>query len=119
MNKTTLVRNYFVLPCSILLLNLCVGLVSYKAKLIEDPLLQTAAVIGMVLAGGSLVGVVMGPAIDALVAMLHRVSRERFGGLGELFFLLVLGAAVFWLYYRMYILGPAYVLPPQWRNPGR
>jgi hypothetical protein len=118
-NKNTLIRNTFVLPCCILLLNLCVGLVSYKAKLIEDPLLQTAAVIGMVLVGGSLVGLVMGPAIDALVGMLHRVSRQRLGGLGEIGFLLLLGIVVYWLYYRMYILGPAYVLPPGWRNPGR
>jgi hypothetical protein len=118
-NKNTLIRNTFVLPCCILLLNLCVGLVSYKAKLIDDPLLQTAAVIGMVLVGGSLVGLVMGPAIDALVGMLHRASRQRLGGLGEIGFLLLLGIVVYWLYYRMYILGPAYVLPPGWRNPGR
>ena len=65
-----LIRNYFVLPCCLLLLNLCVGMVSYKAKMIQDPMLQTAAVIGMVLFGGSLVGFVLAPAICAMVGTL-------------------------------------------------
>jgi hypothetical protein len=117
MSRDSIVRNYFVLPCCILLLNLCVGLVSYKFKMIDDPLEQTAAVIGMVLFGGSMVGAVMAPAIDAVIANLQRKSRQRFGGLGEILFLVALGAFVFWLYYRMYILGPEYLLPPGLRNP--
>jgi hypothetical protein len=117
MKKTNVVRNYFVLPCCILLLNLCVGLVSYKAKRLGDPLMQTAAVIAMVLFGGSLVGFVLSPAIEAMVGALHRGSRRRWGELGEIGFLIVLGALVFWLYYRMYIMGPEYLLPREWRNP--
>jgi len=117
MKKDTAVRNYIVLPCCILLLNLCVGLVSYKAKVLDDPLLQTAAIMAMVLFGGSLVGLVMAPAIGVVVGSLHRGSRQRWGGLGEILFLMLLGALVFWLYYRMYILGPEYLLPPGWRNP--
>jgi hypothetical protein len=115
--KTAVVRNYFVLPCCLLLLNLCTGLVSYKAKLVSDPLLQVAIVIAMVLFGGSLVGFLLAPAIEATVGTLHRSSRRRWGELGELLFLGALGLLVFWLYYRMYILGPEYLLPPEWRNP--
>jgi hypothetical protein len=37
--------------------------------------------------------------------------------LGHVAFLLGLGALVFWMYYRMYILGPQYLLPAAWRNP--
>jgi hypothetical protein len=110
------VRNYFVLPCCLLLLNLCIGLVGYKAKMIEDPLLQTAAVIAMVLFGGSLVGFVLAPAIEALVGSLRRGSRNM-GQMGEIVFLLILGIGVFWLYYRMYIMGPQYLVPAAWRNP--
>jgi hypothetical protein len=117
MKKDTVVRNTIVLPCCILLLNLCVGLVSYKAKVLDDPLLRTAAIMAMVLFGGSLVGLVMSPAIAVVVGSLHRATRQRWGGLGEAAFLLLLGALVFWLYYRMYILGPEYLLPPGWRNP--
>jgi hypothetical protein len=72
---------------------------------------------GMVLFGGSLVAFAVAPAIGGLVGTLHRSSRQQGGGLGELTFLLVLGALVFWLYYRIYILGPESVLPAEWRNP--
>jgi hypothetical protein len=55
MKSVHLVRNYYVLPCCLLLLNLCVELVSYKARMIDDTLLRTAAIMGMVLFGSSLV----------------------------------------------------------------
>ena len=117
MKKSQLVKNYFVLPCCLLLLNLCVGLVGYKAKMIEDPMLQVAAVMGMVLFGGSLVAFVLAPSIETLVGTLRRGSRKGMGELGEAAFLIGLGILVFWLYYRMYILGPEYLLPREWRNP--
>jgi hypothetical protein len=117
MKSDQVIRNYYVLPCCLLLLNLCIELVSYKAKMIDDVLLRTGAIMAMVLFGGALVGFVAAPAISAVVGALHRNSRARFGGLGEVFFLLLLGIAVFWLYYRVYILGPESVLPLEWRNP--
>ena len=117
MKNPTVVRNYYVLPCCLLLLNLCVELVSYKAKMIDDLLLRTGAIMGMVVFGGSLVGFVVAPAIGLLVSWMQRSSRQNWGGLGELFFLLMLGLAIFWLYYRVYILGPESVLPAEWQNP--
>ena len=117
MKKNSVIRNYFVLPCCLLLLNLCVGLVGYKAKMIDDPLLQTGTVMAMVLFGGSLVGFVLAPMIEAMVTSLERTSRRGMGALGEVIFLFVLGAIVFWLYYRMYILGPESLLPDAWLNP--
>jgi hypothetical protein len=117
MKNSNVARSYFVLPCCILLLNLCVGMVGYKAKMLGDPFLQVAAVIAMVLFGGSMVSFVLAPAIEALVGALHRGSRRRWGELGEIVFVVLLGVLVFWLYYRMYILGPEYLLPREWRNP--
>ena len=117
MKNPNVVRNYYVLPCCLLLLNLCVELVSYKAKMIDDALLRTAAIMGMVLFGGALVGFVVAPAIGAVVGWMHQSSRQRWGGVGEFLFLLGLGVVVFWLYYRVYILGPESVLPAEWRNP--
>ena len=111
------VRNYYVLPCCLLLLNLCIELVSYKAKMIDDVLLRTATIMAMVLFGGALVGFVAAPAISAIVGTLHRSSRARMGAIGEALFLLLLGTLVFWLYYRVYVLGPASVLPYAWQNP--
>jgi len=116
-NSDRAVRNYYVLPCCLLLLNLCVELVSYKAKMIDDVLLRTGAIMGMVLFGGAVIGFVATPAITTIVGTMHRNSRARFGALGEAFFLLLLGAIVFWLYYRVYILGPESVLPVGWHNP--
>lgn len=117
MKTDHVVRNYYVLPCCLLLLNLCVELVSYKARMIDDPLLRTAAIMGMVLFGASLVTFLVAPAISMLVATLHRSSQKNAGGLGELFFLLALGVVVFWLYYQIYIVGPEAVLPVAWHNP--
>jgi hypothetical protein len=116
MKKTAVVRDYYVLPCCLLLLNLSVELVSYKTKQLGDPLLRTGAIMAMVLFGGSLVGFVVAPAIGKLVSLLHRGSRRGAGELGEIFFLLGLGALIFWLYYRVYIIGPESILPAEWRN---
>ena len=117
MKTSTAVKNYYVLPCCLLLLNLGVELVSYKTKLLDDPLLRTAAIMGMVLFGGSFVGFVLSPAIGLLVNGLQRGSRQGGGTLGEVFFLVFLGIVIFWLYYRVYILGPQSVLPHEWWNP--
>jgi hypothetical protein len=117
MKSDRLVRNYYVLPCCLLLLNLCVELVSYKAKMIEDQMLRTAAIMAMVLFGGSLVAFLVAPAITLFVGTLHRTTRQSWGGLGEALFLVFLGGVIFWLYYRIYIIAPESVLPAQWHNP--
>jgi hypothetical protein len=119
MKKNQIVRNYIILPCCLLLLNLCTGLVGYKAKMIEDPYVQTGAVIAMVLFGSSLVAFVLAPSIETLVGTLRRGSRKGMGEFGDVLFILALGAVVFWLYYVMYIRGPEFLLPASWRNPRR
>lgn len=116
-NGANLVRNYYVLPCCLLLLNLCIELTSYKAKMIDDLYLRTAAIMGMVLFGASLVSLVVAPAIGLLIGALHRGSRQSAGSIGEFLFLFLLGVVVFWLYYRIYNLGPESVLPAEWHNP--
>jgi len=116
MKSQTAVRNFYVLPCCLLLLNLCITLVSYKTRVLGDALVQTAVIIAMVLFGGSLVGFVIEPAIVRLIGTLHRTSRQRGGELGGIVFLAVLGIVVFWLYYRVYILGPQSILPRAWWN---
>jgi hypothetical protein len=111
------VRNFYILPCCVLLLNLCNQIASYKARLIDDAFLRTAAVIGMVLFGGTLVGLVAEPLIGSIVGSLHQGTRARWGQLGEIFFLLALGVIVFWLYYRVDAFGAGSILPSGWRNP--
>jgi hypothetical protein len=110
------IRSYYVLPCCLLLLNLCVELVSYKARLFGDSILRTLAIMAMVLFGGSLVAYLFSPAIEALVGSMHQGSRRSGGLLGEMFFLLLLGLGIFWLYYQVYIHGIENVLPSEWKN---
>ena len=114
--KNNLVRNYFILPCCLLLLNVCNGLVSYKAGVIEDPFLRTLAVIFFILIGSSLVAFVVSPAIEALVRTLQRTSQKGAGELGRVAFLVLLGLGVFYLYYQLNIHGPQSLLPLAWRN---
>jgi hypothetical protein len=118
MKKTTaVVRNYYVLPCCLLLLNLVNSLVGYKAETIAEPLLRTLTVIFLVICGASLVAFVVAPAIGLAVNTLQRGSRRGGGKIGETIFLLILGAGVFWCYYQLCNHGPAALLPAQWRNP--
>jgi hypothetical protein len=66
------VRVYYVLPCCLLLLNLVNAVISYQAERIVSPWLRTAAVMGLVLFGGSLVAFFIAPGIEALVRWLQR-----------------------------------------------
>jgi hypothetical protein len=116
--KANVVRAYYILPCCLLLLNLVNNLVSYKAEVIHDPFLRVVIIILIVLFGGSLVAFAVAPGLEAIVRNIHRGSRNEAGRVGEIFFLLALGATVFWLYYRMYIDGPEALLPRSWWNPG-
>ncbi|MDD2764458.1 MAG: hypothetical protein PHE83_10840 [Opitutaceae bacterium] len=115
-SKTKVVHHYYLLPCCLLLLNLVNSVVSYKAGVIADPFLRTSAVMLLVLGGSSVTAFVVTPALAAAVRWLHQSSRRNAGQLGEVAFFLVLGAAVFWLYYRVSLHGIVAIVPPMWRN---
>ena len=112
-----LVRNYFILPCCLLLLNLVNSIISYKAQLISDHLLRVGFVIVMILGGSGLVAWIVSPAIESLVRSVHRTSRRNGGVFGEVVFICVGAIAIFWLYYQVTIHGPASILPAEWVNP--
>lgn len=116
MKKATAVKNYYVLPCLLLLLNLVNNVVSYKAELVDDPFVRTAVVIALVLFGGTVVAFLLSPALEKLVQALHRTSKSNAGSLGEAVFLIALGVLVFWLYYQVTAHGIASLLPAEWRN---
>jgi hypothetical protein len=115
-NTSRTLERYYVLPCCLLLLNLCNEIIAYKAKQIQDGLLRTCFIMGMVLFGASLVAFAVSPGIIWIVHSLRRGSRSAAGGAGEWIFLAALGVLVFWLYYRNYLLGTASILPASWRN---
>ena len=110
------IRNFYVLPCCLLLLNLCNEIVAYKARLIDDGLLRTLFIMGLLLFGASVMAYAVAPGIIWCIQSLRRTSRTHGGGLGEVLFLLALGVIIFGLYYRVYILGVESVLPADWRN---
>lgn len=114
--KSKVVRNYYILPCCLLLLNLANNVISYKAGVISDPFLRTTVVMLLVLFGSSLTAFVIAPALAAGVRWLHQSSRQSAGGLGEVLFFAVLGVVVFWLYYRVSLHGTVAIVPPMWRN---
>jgi len=116
MKTSAALERYYVLPCCLLLLNLCNEIIGYKARLIQDGLLRTLFIIGTVLFGSSLVAFAIAPGLIWVVQSLRKTSRSTGGGVGEALFLLVLGTVIFWLYYRDYILGTQYILPAGWRN---
>jgi hypothetical protein len=109
-------ERYYVLPCCLLLLNLCNEIVAYKARLIDDGILRTLFIMGFVLFGASLVAFAIAPGIIWTVQWLRRTSRSNAGQVGEGFFLLGLGALIFWLYYRNYLMGTEHILPAMWHN---
>ncbi len=60
--SATLERHY-VLPCCLLLLDLCNEIIAYMARLIGDDFLRTLFIMGMVLFGASLVTFAVAPGI--------------------------------------------------------
>lgn len=119
MKTSVAMERYYVLPCCLLLLNLCNEIAAYKSRLIQDGLLRTLFIIGMVLFGSSLVAFAIAPGLIWSVQTLRKTSRSTAGSVGEIFFLAALGAGIFWLYYRNYLLGTEHILPFAWRNHGR
>jgi hypothetical protein len=116
LNNNKVVRNYFILPCCLLLLNLANNIVSYKSGVIANAYLRTAVVMLLVLFGSSLTAFVVAPALASAVRLLHRTSRRNAGELGEVLFFAALGAMVFWLYFRVSQYGTVAIVPPMWRN---
>jgi hypothetical protein len=116
MRTSATLERYYVLPCCLLLLNLCNEVIAYKARLIDNGLLRTLFIMGMVLFGSSLVAFAVAPGLIWAVQSLRRTSRSTAGQLGEGGFLIGLGVLIFWLYYRNYLMGTASILPAAWRN---
>ncbi len=119
MKRDAIVRNYWILPCLLLVLNLVNSIIGYKAGMIANPVQRTMVVMLLVLFGGSVTAFLFAPALEAMARSLHKSSRRGAGWIGELIFLVVLGAVVFWLYYRLTTHGVQTLVPPHWQNSPR
>ena len=116
MKTSATLERYYVLPCCLLLLNLGNEIIAYKARLVEEGLLRTLFIMGLVLFGSSVVAFAVAPGLVWIIQSLRRTSRSNAGQMGEAGFLIGLGVLIFWLYYRNYLLGTERILPAMWRN---
>ncbi|MDI1320382.1 MAG: hypothetical protein PSW75_09355 [bacterium] len=117
MKTTATLERYYVLPCCLLLLNLCNEIIAYKARLVDDGFLRTLCIMGLVLFGSSVMAFGVAPGLIWIIQSLRRTSRSNAGQMGEAGFLIGLGILIFWLYYRNYLMGTDHILPAMWRNP--
>ncbi len=100
------VRRYFILPSSLLVLNAVEDLLIYKLQsTVHDPYLLTAIIIGLFLAGFSLVGFVVAPWIELLVEKSYVKGRGFAGTLKSLTSLALAFAVIYWIYFKIYIDG--------------
>jgi hypothetical protein len=106
MMKKRQLRKYLVLPVSLLLLNAVEDVAIYRMQaIIGDPFLLTGSIIALFLIGFSIVGFVISPAIEVMIEKTHATGRVFFGPVGSLAMLLAISAAIYWVYYKIYING--------------
>ncbi|MBN1672481.1 MAG: hypothetical protein JXR37_15680 [Kiritimatiellae bacterium] len=110
-------RKYIILPSCLLVLNVVQEVVVYKAALIRHAHLRVLFLVFMFALGFTFVGFVVYPLIERSLRNLHRSSKSVAGRIGEVLFLAMLCAGLYFLYYQIYIHGPHTLLPRPWRNP--
>lgn len=102
------IRRFFVLPCSLLILNALEDLLIYKLQgTIHDPFVLTTAIIALFLAGFSLVGFVISPWIELLLEKSYTRGRGFTAQVGTLISLAIACGVIYWIYYIIYINGVA------------
>ena len=116
MSKAT--RNYILLPLCLLLLNAVEEIVVYKLTkypaIAKNPYLLTLSIILLFAVGFSLVGDMAIPYMRNILEKLHKGSKKH-GHAGTIFFYILTAGLIFIIYFRIYTIGPASVLPAAWR----
>ena len=117
--KKTKTRNYIILPACLLLLNAVEEVVVYKVQqypeAAKNPYILTLVLILLFALGFFLVGDMLVPYIKSLFEGIHKRSRKHGGDLGIIIFYALLGTFIFFIYFRIYTMGPETILPPAWR----
>ena len=112
-------RNYIILPACLLLLNAVEEIIIYKVQAYPDiaknAYLLTAVIILLFILGFSLVGEMIAPYLQTLFEGMHKRTQKHSGSIGLMVFYVVLGLFLFFLYFRIYTMGPQAALPPSWR----
>ncbi len=112
-------KNYVILPVCLLLLNAIEEVIIYKAQgspaIAKNAYILTAAIILLFILGFSFVGDMLAPYIKTLFEATHKRTHQHSGKIGLMVFYVALGLFIFFLYFRIYTMGPETVLPPSWR----
>ena len=105
-------RRYFVLPVCLLMLNVLEELFIYMVpEIVPNPWWRITVIIAMFLVGFAAVGFWIAPAMERWIGRMHSAGRKTAGWLGELLIVVAIGAAMFGIYYLLYIQGPKSLLP--------
>jgi len=112
-------KNYFILPVCLLLLNAVEEVLVYKVQNYPDiacnPYLLTGVLIILFSAGFAVIGDMFAPYLQGVFEHFHKKSKKTGGQFGMLIFYTAVAGFIFFIYFRIYTIGPQSVLPPSWR----
>ena len=112
---TRSLKKYIIFPCCLLIFGAVEEVVIYKSDLIANEYLRVAAMMFFYAFGITLLAFSVTPFVERFILKIHSVSKTGGGRPGEYLFVIVLLAAVYYIWYRLILLGPESLLPPQWR----
>lgn len=108
-------KKYVIFPCCVLLFGAVEEVVTYKSDFITNDYLRVAAIMSFFAFGISVLAYAVTPLIEKTILRLHAVWKTGGGRLGEYLFVLLLLTGVYYLWYRILLLGPESLLPSGWR----
>jgi len=109
-------KRYVILPCLVLVFGALEEVVVYKAQLIHNLHLRVAAAMAFFAFGISLIAFFFTPLFERILVRMHAATRREAGWWGELLFVALLLAAVYFLWYSIFAYGADALLPAKWRN---
>jgi len=109
-------RTMIILPVCLLLFNAAQEVVEYMLpRFVPNPYYRTAVLIFLFVIGFAVIGDILVPWIAELLDKGHKTSKTQGGNLGIILFYSGTFAAIYVIYYIIYIKGPQFIIPAIWR----
>ena len=112
---TRSLKKYVIFPCCLLIFGAVEEVVTYKSYLITNDYIRVAAMMAFYAFGISILAFSVTPVVERFILQLHIVWKTGGGRFGEYLFVIILLAGVYYLWYRIILIGPESLLPPNWR----
>jgi len=114
------IRTFLILPICLLILNAIEEVIIYKLQSLYkqnllDKFTLTGILVLMFAAGFSIVGNSLAPRAKKALEKGHKSSKKNAGIIGISIFYGALFTAIFVTYYVIYVLGPEFMLPKEFR----